>query len=615
MVTRGGLLNYLNWCVRAYRVADGSGAPVHSPLSFDLTVTSLFPPLVAGRSVRLLGDDEAAGELLAEALRGRPDFSLIKITPAHLEMLGLLMKPDEIEGAARALVVGGEVLHAESLSFWRAHAPATRLINEYGPTETVVGCCVYEAQAAMPSGPVPIGLPIANTQVYVLDERMNPTPFFAAGEIYIGGAGVARGYLNRPDATAARFVPDPFSGAAGARLYRTGDLGRRRADGTLEFLGRNDYQVKIKGYRIELGEVEAALRELPEVREAVVAARAESGEKRLVAYVALRDSAEPSGGALQRGMQEKLPDYMIPSALVFLSRLPLTRNGKVDRDALPAPDPSRPDLDKSYAPPRTPAEKTLAELWAKALGLERVGIHDNFFELGGDSILSIQIANRANAAGLRLTPRQIFQNHTIAELAALAGPAREAGDDEAAEVGPVPLTPIQQWFFEQNLPEPHHWNQSLMLEVRRPLDPSVVEMALRRLVAHHDALRLRFAPSPGGWRQHRLSPGEGDAGLLVVESLASVPEGERDAALHSLAASFQKTLSLTEGPVARAALIDLGGGRPPHLLLAVHHLCVDIVSWGVLLDGLCDACSQASRGEEVRLASKTTAFGAWAGRL
>jgi len=614
MVSRGGLLNYLSWCTEAYRVADGCGAPVHSSLAFDLTVTSLFPPLITGRTLFLLGEDEVAGELLAQSLRGRPEFSLIKITPAHLEMLGLLMSPDEVRGAARALVIGGEALHSENLSFWRAHAPATRVVNEYGPTETVVGCCVYEVEGdAENHGAVPIGRPIANTRMYLLDDRLEPSPFLVAGEIYVGGAGVARGYLNRPGVTAEKFVPDPFGGEPGARLYRTGDLGRYRADGTIEFLGRCDHQVKIKGYRIEPGEVEAALCELSEVREATVILREDSGEKRLVGYVVLRDGMETVAVELQRRLREKLPEYMVPSFFVLMNKLPLTPNGKIDRAALPAPDAIKHELDQAYMPPQTSEQRLLAELWAKALGLERVGIHDNFFELGGDSILSIQIANRAHAAGVRLTPRQIFQNRTIAELACVIENIRPARAAEDNAVGLVPLTPIQHWFFEQNLPEPHHWNQAAMLEVRRPLDPSVLEQALHQLILHHDALRLRFTIQDGRWQQVCVPPGEAE--VMVRESVASIPDDEQDAAIISFAAAFQRSLNLSKGPIARGAFIDLGPGKAPRLLLVIHHLAVDIVSWGVLLEGLQLACEQLERGKAVRLPSKTTSFKSWAEKL
>ena len=614
MITHGGLRNYLTWCTVAYDTARGNGAPVHSSLSFDLTITSLFSPLMAGRKVVLIKEDEAAaGELLASTLRRRENFSLVKITPAHLEMLALLLQPYDLPRITRALIIGGEALDAENLSFWRAHAPETRIVNEYGPTETVVGCCVHEVTPeAKITGAVPIGRPIANTQMYVLDDELSPAPFLASGEIYIGGAGLARGYLNRAGLTANTFVPNPFSREPGQRLYRTGDLARYRADGTIEFLGRIDQQVKIKGYRIELGEIETTLLGLPEVRQAVVVVREETGDKRLVGYVSLHAGMTISGSELQIRLREKLPEYMVP-IITVLSSLPLTKNGKVDRDALPAPDLASSDPEKGYVAPETAEERLLVELWSKALGLGRIGVHDNFFELGGDSILSIQIANRAHAAGLRLTPRQIFQNRTIAKLATVVEHIQTARPVDEVSSGPVPLTPIQHWFFEQDLPDPHHWNQSSILELRQPIHPAVLAQAWQIVVNQHDALRLRFGRENGRWQQHCAPPDEQHT--LVVKSFAGVLDDERENALATFATEFQQSLDLSAGPIARAALMDLGADKPPRLLLAIHHLAVDIVSWGVLLAELQLACEQISRNAPVNLPAKTTSFVTWARRL
>jgi amino acid adenylation domain-containing protein/non-ribosomal peptide synthase protein (TIGR01720 family) len=619
MITHGGLANYLDWACETYRVAEGKGSPVHSSVGFDLTVTSLFTPLMVGERVTLLANEEGP-EALAELLGRGEGFSLLKITPPHLSILGELMKEGEVAGTTNALVIGGEALFAESVSLWRTHAPQTRIINEYGPTETVVGCCVYEvAQGDAARGAVSIGRPIANTEIYILDEEMQPVAVNVPGEIYIGGDGLARGYLARPDLTAERFVPNPFGARAGARLYRTGDSGRHRSDGNVEYLGRLDQQVKLRGYRIELGEIEASLAEHPSVREAVVVVREDQGEKRLVAYLVAERGAggapELDAARAREHLKERLPEYMIPTAFVTLDRLPLTPNGKVDRRALPAPDTHNSGLERSYAAPRTEAETLLAGLWAKALGLERVGIHDDFFELGGDSILSIQISNRANSQGLHLRPGQVFRHRTIAALAAEVKPAKAARDGaQAAVAGAVPLTPIQHWFFEQQLADPHHWNQAAMFETREPLDAAVLEQALRALVRHHDALRLHFVAEETGWRQYvAASAGEGE--LLRRVDLSALAEEEERASLGALAAALQSSLNLAQGEVVRAALVARGGGRANLLLVVIHHLAVDIVSWSILVEGLQEAYRQLGRGQSVQLAAGTTSFKEWAERL
>jgi amino acid adenylation domain-containing protein len=338
MILHRGLANYLCWAVKAYGAEPGGSVPVHTSISFDLTVTSLFTPLMAGGRVELLPEDVGAQSLLT-ALRSAKNRTLVKITPAHLELLSQQLSRGEAHGMAKTLVIGGENLLAESLRLWREAAPATRLINEYGPTETVVGCCIYEVQAGDPtSGSVPIGRPIANTQLYVLDADLHPVPPGVVGELYVGGAGVARGYLNQPEMTRQRFLLDPFSGPGGARMYKTGDLARRREDGLLECLGRIDDQVKVRGYRIELGEIEATLAGHPDVRSCAVLAREDTpGDKQLVGYVVARDGASPAARELQAFLKERLPEYMAPAQFVVLDAFPLTPNGKIDRKGLPSP--------------------------------------------------------------------------------------------------------------------------------------------------------------------------------------------------------------------------------------------------------------------------------------
>jgi amino acid adenylation domain-containing protein len=423
MILQAGLTNYLCWAIDAYSVEKGGSVPCHSSIAFDLTVTSLYPALLAGGQVELLPEDIAAQNLVAALRRGKGR-NLVKITPAHLNALTQQLQPQELAGLSKAFVIGGENLPAESLSAWRDNAPDTRLINEYGPTETVVGCCVHEVGSGDPrNGPVPIGRPIANTQLHILGDDLRPVSRGNIGELYIGGAGVARGYLNRPELTREKFIADPFSRRAGARLYKSGDLARERADGTLEFLGRIDDQVKVRGYRIELGEIEAALASHPAVQSCAVLAREDTpGNKQLVGYaVAQREMERPRTEDLRAFLAQRLPDYMVPAHLIFLESLPLTQNGKVDRGALPAPS-----LAAAAAPggnlvaPRNEVESVIAAIWADALRLNGISVDADFFELGGQSLLAIQVLSKINERfGVDLLPQAFLENSTVAALAAL----------------------------------------------------------------------------------------------------------------------------------------------------------------------------------------------------
>ncbi len=438
MISHGGLSNYLSWSSRAYNLSAGRGTPLHSSLSFDLSVTALFNPLITGGWVHLLPEERGVAAL-SQALRTREEpYSLVKITPAHLAALRQGWGEEKIE--TDCLVIGGEALCWKEVSHWRAISEDIRLINEYGPTETVVGCCVHEAgavesEAAIESC-VPIGRPIANMQMYVLDEQMNCVPVGVSGELYIGGVGLARGYWGRTELTAERFVPHPYSQEPGARLYRTGDVGRYLETGELEYQGRVDHQVKLRGYRIELGEIEATLRQHEAITDAVVMIRENAlGEKQLIAYlVGKGDSSALS--QLKSHLKERLPDYMMPTVFVRIQSLPLTANGKVDRAKLPAPDQLNSQTIKSFAAPfvapRTPFEEELATIWRKLLKVEQVGVHDDFFELGGHSLIATQLALRVQETfNVSLTLQAIFDNATINDLAALITAALSEAEDQA----------------------------------------------------------------------------------------------------------------------------------------------------------------------------------------
>ena len=438
MIEHAGLANYLHWALHTYPINDGEGSPVTSSLAFDATITSLYTPLLAGRTVFLVNEGEEL-EGLQRLLHQPSMWSLVKISPAHLNLLGEHWRQKgRLPCALRAFVIGGEALLPATVQLWQEIAPQVRLINEYGPTETVVGCSIYEVPPhAGGLSQVPIGRPIANTRIYLLDDHRKQVPVGTAGEIYIGGAGVARGYLNRPELTAERFISDPFSIDPQARLYKTGDLGRWRADGMLEYLGRNDDQVKIRGFRIELGEIEAHLTRHAQVAEAAVLAREDIlGEKQLVAYVVAKPGySRQLIPQLRAHLKETLPQYMIPSRWVMLDHLPLTHNGKVDRHALPKPEALEKEGD--YVAPGTPLERILLEVWKQVLRLDHLGAQDNFFDLGGHSLHAMKlIARTAGQLGVELTIADVLQFPTVAQLAQLIESRQEA-PDELASAGTV----------------------------------------------------------------------------------------------------------------------------------------------------------------------------------
>ncbi|MEG4588312.1 amino acid adenylation domain-containing protein [Microcoleus sp. MOSTC5] len=1014
---------FLHWGKEVFSPEELGGVLASTSICFDLSVFELFAPLSWGGTAIL-----AENALHLPTLKTAEKVTLINTVPSAIaELLRIKGIPETV----RTVNLAGEPL-PNTLAQQLYQLPhIQKVFNLYGPSEDTT----YSTFALIEKGAErmpPIGSPIANTQIYLLDRTLNPVPLGVPGELYIGGEGLARGYLNRPELTAQKFIPNPFSNSPDARLYKTGDLARYLPDGNIEYLGRIDSQVKIRGYRIELGEIEETLRQHSAVRDAVAIARDDgSGNKRLVAYVVqnadfkgtnetvagsewdaerisnwqsvfndsyrqtpsdrdgifnivgwnssytdlplsetemrewldlsierilalqpqrvleigcgtglllfriaphcaqywgadfsqialdsieqqlrsgeqnlpqvkllhkeaqdfegiepesfdlviinsvvqyfpsadyllrvlsqaakvvrkggsifigdvrnlallkafhlsvqlhqasddlpvahllqrvqkriaqeqelilnpgffsgfkrqfpnissvqvqpkngkfcneltmfrydviLRvgqetgqiypptingwidwqqqeltlksagqlleetqpealgfrhvpnarlnsemkalellklDSAPQTAGQLKEVLQsldpesginpealselarelqysveiswlngspdgsydaifykaiapsfsqtsgfsrkalnafannplqgkanrelvpqlrdylhKKLPEYMVPAVFVTLESLPLTPNGKVDRKALPAPDRDRPELEEAFAAPSTAIEKILAEIWAQVLGLEQVGSDDNFFELGGDSILSIQVISKANQAGLRLTPKQLFQHQTIAQLAAVTDIVGTQQSEQGLIIGEVPLTPIQHWFFEQNLSDPHHWNQAVLLELRQPLEPALIESVLQELLKHHDALRLRFAGGESGWQQELANPDE--VAPFTYIDLSSLPSEEREAAFQTAATQLQASLNLSEGPLLRAALFDLGKHQPNRLLLAIHHLAVDGVSWRILIEDFQTAYGQISRGETVALPPKTTSFKQWAERL
>jgi amino acid adenylation domain-containing protein len=457
-VTHQNLANYALFITRKLRARE---TPMNfatvSTLSADLGNTCIFPSLISGGTLHVLEQDVVMdNEKFADYFANNP-CDVLKIVPSHLNaLLGATEGRNILP--RRYLLLGGEMLSGEHFNRISAAAGTCRIINHYGPTETTVGSLTFDAsETGLRDGArsVPIGYPIANTQVYVLDRHMQPVPIGVPGELYIGGAGVASGYLNKPAQTAERFITHTFENWT-TRVYKTGDLVRRLVDGSIEFLGRIDNQVKIRGFRIELGEIENALQQHEGVRQAVVLAREdEPGHKRLVAYIVAVAPPAPTVAELRALVAKSLPDYMVPSAFVVLNALPLTTNGKINRQALPAPDQVRPELASRYVAPRNEVEEQLVEIWKRVLAVPQVGINDNFFELGGDSILSLQIIAQATRLGLRIVPKQVFDFPTIALLAPEIEVVRIVEEEQALAADPVPLhaAPKTDGFTPSDFPE------------------------------------------------------------------------------------------------------------------------------------------------------------------
>ncbi|MFJ4068427.1 non-ribosomal peptide synthase/polyketide synthase [Pseudomonas sp. NPDC089996] len=604
------LHNRLAWMQEAYQLTVEGSVLQKTPFSFDVSVWEFFWPLMEGaRLVMALPGDHRDPARLAELI-SREQISTLHFVPSMLQaFVG-------DENAARCtslqrIICSGEALPVELQRQTLALLPHSGLYNLYGPTEAAIDVthwtCVEEGKDA-----VPIGQPIANLQTYVLDGELNPVSPGVTGELYLGGIGLARGYHRRPSLTAERFVTSPFG--AGQRLYRTGDLARQREDGVIEYAGRIDHQVKIRGLRIELGEIEARLQEQDAVREAVVVAAEGPSGKQLVAYVVpepttlARAEAEIQGGYLQgvkAQLLDVLPDYMVPAQWVLLEQMPLSPNGKLDRKALPKPDPAQ--SRSEYQAPRNALEQRLALIWQDVLRLEQVGVDDNFFELGGDSIISIQIVSRARQAGIRFAPRDLFQHQSIRRLATVAQLSETLQIDQGPVTGEAPLLPIQRTFFASEIPNRQHWNQSLLLAPAEPLDSALLSRALAALLQQHDALRLRYQQVDDTWVQSHQQQASAD-GLIWQHQLLRLED------LPAYCTDVQRSLDLAAGPMLRLALMTLPDGTQ-RLLLAIHHLVIDGVSWRILLEDLQTAYRQLQAGQTLQLPAKTSSYKAWGERL
>ncbi|MFI6093792.1 amino acid adenylation domain-containing protein [Streptomyces sp. NPDC051218] len=610
-VTHQNVLRLFDTTRQLFALSDGDVWAMFHSFAFDFSVWEMWAPLLhGGRLVILPHEMTREPEAVYDALRDQRVTVLNQTPSAFRQIIPVAVARPDMLVDLRLVVFGGEALQPATLQPWinRYGDQRPQLVNMYGITETTVHVTHRTVITADLGARSVIGSALPDLRVRLLDERLNPVSDGAAGEIFVSGPGVARGYLGQPGLTARRFLPDPWSDVPGGRMYRSGDQARAASGGDLEYLGRLDGQVKVRGFRIELGEVEGALDAHPGVQQSVVVAQSgEDGNTRLISYVVPREATDTPIINLREWLASRLPAHMIPAIIVRLGRIPLTANGKVDRSKLPTPCASRDHLPSTYAPPQDPVQQILVRVWEQTLGVESVGIWDNFFQLGGDSILSMQVVTRAREFGVSLSARDFFRHATVAELAQAALADRGPLPDPAPVRGRVRLSPVQHWLFQRTAAPPHHYNQSQMVVWNHPLNEQALTGAVSAVISHHDALRARFRRDEGGeWTQSIDLPGR----PVWIETVRLRPGEDVDTAV----ANVQSGLDIEEAPLVRVVVIK-GASFRPRVLLVVHHLVVDSVSWRVLFEDLRLAYEQAVDGRDIQLPLRSSSVRDWTDRL
>ncbi len=580
MIEHQSLTNYIWWASKVYLHREKLNFPLFTSISFDLTVTSIFTPLITGNAIVIYnGDvDDNLKKILSENKVG-----IVKLTPSHLQMLNELKSG---ESGIKRFILGGEELTVKTaMDTNRAFDGNVEIYNEYGPTEATVGCMIYKFDPKNDSkGAVSIGRPSDNNRIYILDAYLKPVPFKVPGEMYIAGDGVARGYNQRPDLTKERFLVDPFQ--RGGKMYKTGDLARWLPDGNIEFMGRIDSQIKLRGYRIEIGEIESVLGNVPQIDNAVVILREDHpNEKYLCAYYTGRQELIVED--IKRYLQTYLPSYMNPSFFIKIDEIPLTSNGKLNTKALPKPDL---DFTICYEEPRNEIEERMVAVWQDVLGLEKVGISNNFFEIGGDSIKAIQLASRMLKA-----------------LQDVLDTGNNIQAEQGLVEGEVALTPIQRWFFENNRIDKHHFNQSIAVFSKNKILMESLKKVLDEIIAHHDALRMKY-PIKEGYVQ-QINRGLTEALYELVNfNLDSGDKVQEE--IEKQTEKLQSGIDLESGPLFKVALFNSPKGS--YIVFVAHHLVVDGVSWRILLEDLSLAFAQLNAGQQIQLPEKTSSYKDWA---
>jgi amino acid adenylation domain-containing protein/non-ribosomal peptide synthase protein (TIGR01720 family) len=605
MIEHQGLVNYIWWAKKMY-VKNEEVFPLYSSLAFDLTVTSIFTPLITGSRMIVYSDNNEEDEYVLYRIMKESKATIVKLTPSHLS---LLKDMDNTNSSVRRFIVGGEDLKVSlAKDIHESFDGNIEIFNEYGPTETVVGCMIYKYDYENDVEiSVPIGIPADNVQIYILDKNLNPIPSNTVGEMYISGDGVARGYLNRLELTQERFVANPFIN--GRRMYKTGDLARFKGE-IIEYIGRADQQVKIHGYRIEPGEIEKYLVTHEAIKDAVVV-DIEDGKngKYLCAYIVKK--AEVSINELKDLLLRYLPDYMIPLHFIELEEIPLTPNGKVNRVLLPKPEANDME-DIDFVLCKNEKENVLVESICEVLNMERVSVRQNFYHIGGDSIKAIQIASKLSDKGFKIKVKDILAYPIIEEMAVCAEYGSGMIIDQQPSQGSIKHTPITKWFVSQGFSEPNHYNQSVLLSLKQDIDCSWFEHILDELIKHHDSLRINMNPvSRELFYNNELLNRHNK---IVVYDLSSCGRDEQDKSISTIGAQLKSGLDIERDIALKACIFDLGQ-RGKLLLMTANHLLVDGVSWRIILEDVYSLYQQLAEGKGINLPRKTHSYQTWASEL
>ncbi|NRB47207.1 MAG: amino acid adenylation domain-containing protein [Saprospiraceae bacterium] len=575
MIEHRNIVNYISYAISTYFDDQPSGMPLFTSVAFDLTITSIFAPLLSGNQIIIYNQKSAEENL--NGIFSDDRIGIVKLTPSHLRLLNAMgLETTVTTQNLRSLIVGGEALSVSlALAMQDAYGANLSIYNEYGPTEATVGCIVHRFNSGKDQkrASVPIGTAITATQVYILDDKLQHLPPGIPGEIYISGAGVARAYLGRENLDAERFLSDPF--VQGQRMYKTGDLARWLNDGTIEYLGRLDQQLKINGHRIELQEVENTILNAGEISEVVVIPYQPdySNASRLVAFY--KAEQEFNELRLEAFVRENLPAYMIPATWKSVMEIPLTVNGKIDQAALLA---GLEDMEMTEVEaPSTNHEEIIAKVFQQHLSKQLINVNEDFYSMGGDSISAVQIAAGIRAAGLQIQSKDILLYRTIRQLGQRATPLKGVSNKVSVPLaGEKQLTPIEKWFFAQDLTNPHYYNQSILLRLKQPIDIQRMEAVFQKLIAIHDGLRLNFnVQEKRAWfnADHLVYPFTIKS--HTIENLSALPE---------LAQAIKGTFNLSKSLLLQAGLVKVQAET--YLLISAHHLIIDGISWRILLQDL-----------------------------